>query len=399
VLSFIAERAVEDAPALVRPDGQTMTFGTLAMASAAVMQAVGERVGDVARRIVGVAVPDQAGFVASVLAVLEAGGVVMPLDLRRGIPALEREAALARALAVIVGDPEDDRLDVVAVDASRRELLPEACLLLDAGVRKAVHSRAGLGIAVDAVAAHVGLDASSRLALVGPLAHGSVLTTALATLRAGGSIACIGRVAAEEQGAAAAAVGANVTSGAMAELVPLIGAPLARVVLVGDGDVAALGEAFPGARIGRALDTGEALRVAAAEGGAAWQPLPGVDWWRDGDAIEVHTPTAMLGYLDDPEATRAAVGERDGKRVVRAWPLDRVDAAALERRIADTPGVREAAVIAVRDASGERHQVFVAGDATAVPRHPARVVVLESLPHAADGTVDRQALRRMTSAD
>jgi len=34
-----------------------------------------------------------------------------------------------------------------------------------------------------------------------------------------------------------------------------------------------------------------------------------------------------------------------------------------------------------------------------VPRHPARVAVLESLPHGADGAVDRQALRRMASVD
>jgi len=56
-------------------------------------------------------------------------------------------------------------------------------------------------------------------------------------------------------------------------------------------------------------------------------------------------------------------------------------------------------VLAVRDAAGERYQAFVAGDATAVPRHPARVVALDSLPHRPDGSVDREALRRMASAD
>ena len=159
MLSFIAERADEDAPALVRPGGETMTYATLAMAAAAVMQALGERVGEVAHRLVGVAVDEGAAFVASVLGVLEAGGVVLPLDLRRGIPALELEAARARALAVVVGDAAADRLEVVAVDASRRQLAEEACLVLDAGGRRAVHSRAGLGLAVDAIARQVGLDA------------------------------------------------------------------------------------------------------------------------------------------------------------------------------------------------------------------------------------------------
>jgi len=374
VLSFIAEKAKEDAPALVRRDGQTMTFGTLAMASAAVMQVVGERVGDPARRIVGVAVEDTAGFVASVLAVLEAGAVAMPLDLRRGTAALEREAAAARALAVIVGDAAEDRLDVVAIDASRRELGGEACLIVDAGLRKAVHSRAGLGVAVDAIAREDGLDAASRLAMVGSLASVTGLTTALATLRAGGAIL--------DHGAA----GANVAAGSMAALLAIAGMPLPRVVLVGDGDVAALARAFPGAKIARAYDTGEALRVAgdAAVRGDGW--------------IEVG-PTTMLGYLDDAEATRAALVEREGRRLVHAQPPERIAPEALERWIASTPGVREAVVLAIRDAAGERLHAFVAGDATLVPRHPARVAVLESLPHGADGAVDRQALRRMASVD
>jgi len=188
VLSFIAERAEEDATALVRPGGEAMTYATLAMATSAVMQALGERVGDVAHRIVGVAVDEGAAHLASVLAVLEAGGVVLPLDLRRGIPALEVEAARARALAVIVGDAAEDRLDVVAVDASRRQLPDEACLLLEAGGRRAVHSRRALGVGVDAIAAALGLAAGARVPLAGPIAHPTALLTALATLRAGGAV-------------------------------------------------------------------------------------------------------------------------------------------------------------------------------------------------------------------
>jgi hypothetical protein len=56
-------------------------------------------------------------------------------------------------------------------------------------------------------------------------------------------------------------------------------------------------------------------------------------------------------------------------------------------------------VLAVRDAAGERLYAFVAGDTTAVPRHPARVVTLDSLPHRTDGTVDREALRRMATVE
>jgi acyl-CoA synthetase (AMP-forming)/AMP-acid ligase II len=150
--------------------------------------------------------------------------------------------------------------------------------------------------------------------------------------------------------------------------------------------VAALARAFPGATLARAYDTGEALRVAG-------ESLASGDGW-----IEVG-PTTMLGYLDDAEATRAALVERDGRRLVHAQPPERIAPEALERLIASTPGVREAAVLAIRDTAGERLHAFVAGDASLVPRHPARVAVLESLPHAADGAVDRQALRRMASVD
>ncbi|HEX6837755.1 MAG TPA: hypothetical protein VF334_14345, partial [Polyangia bacterium] len=99
------------------------------------------------------------------------------------------------------------------------------------------------------------------------------------------------------------------------------------------------------------------------------------------------------------EATRAALVERDGRRLVHAQPPERIAPEALERLIASTPGVREAAVLAIRDTAGERLHAFVAGDASLVPRHPARVAVLESLPHRLDGSVDREALRRMATAD
>ena len=341
MLSFIAEKAAEDAPALVRPTGEQMTYATLAMAATAIMQALGARVGDFAHRIVGVAVDEGAGFMASVLAVLEGGGVVLPLDGRRGIAALEHEAARARALAVIVGVAEEDRLDVVAVDASRRELAPDACLLVDAGGRRAVHCRTALGIGVDACVRALALDAHSRVAIDAPLVETTALLTALATLRAGGTL-CVGT-----------STGGNVV-------------------------------------LPRALDTAEALRV-AVDGHA----LPGVTMRPSDDALEVRSPTMMLGYLDDAEATQAAFFERDGGRWVRAHAAGFVDVAALERSIAATPGVREAAVF---DAGG-RHYAFVAGDAAAVPRHPARIVALESLPHRADGSVDREALRRMVTTD
>jgi hypothetical protein len=401
-LGFIAEKAAEDAPALIRPGGEAMSYATLAMASSAIMQALGERVGDVAHRIVGVAVDDGAGFIASVLAVLEAGGVVLPLDLRRGIAALELEAARARAVAVIVGDAAEDRLDVVAGDESRRALEAEACLLVDARGRRAVCSRAGLGIGVDAIVRQVGLDATSRLPLIGPLAHASVLTTALATLRAGGALLLVGALAPDEQARAMAELGANVLSGTMATLMPIAETPppgITRVVAVGAREIEPLRARFASARISRALDTGEALRIAAAEDDGEWIALPAIELRHTLDAFEVQSATAMLRYLDDAEATAAASVELDGHRWLRAFDVDGVDAATLERAIARAPGVRQVAVLALRSGGAERLHAFVAGKTEAVQQHPARVVTLETLPHRADGSIDREALRRMVATD
>ena len=388
VLSFIAERAVEDAPALVRPGGETMTFGRLAMASTAVMQAIGARVGEVARRVVGVAVDDAAGFFASVLAVLEAGGVVMPLDLRKGTAALELEAARAHALAVIVGDAADNRLDVVAVNPSRRELPAEACLILDAGGRHVVHGRVGLGVGVDAIARQVGLDASSRLALVGAPANASLLLTALATLRVGGAL--------HEESVRAP----NVASGSLADLLTLAGTPLARVVLVGDGDVAALRSAFR--RRGSRACSIPPRRCAWPRPKATnrWRRCP---TWCRGRAKSGSTCTRRR-RCSAISTTPRAPAPRSASATANGSCARGRSAASISRR-SSAPSRRRRACVSrpcSRCATGWASGSTSSSPATrrrCRPRHPARVVALESLPHAADGSVNRQALRRMAAVD
>lgn len=438
MLSFIAERASEQAPALVRPGGEAMSYGSLALASSALMQALGARVGDVRQRLVGIAVDDSAGFVASVLAVLESGGIAMPLDLRRGLPALELEAARARAVAVIVGDAVADRLEIVAGDASRRALPADLCLALEASGRRALWSRVALGVGVDAIGAQLGIGPASRVPLVGPLGHGAVLVgQALATLRAGGALLLVDALAPEEQGAAMARLGADVIAALPSTLralarVGTAGLRARSVVAVGElapGDLTLFAASFGEARLGRACDRAEALRVAARfadePGFAAGQlgPLPGVVCAIDpAGKLQLRSPSLMSGYLDDPEATAHALREQDGapwwhggdgaqlfpdgSLVIDAGADgnitiddERVDLAVVERGLRHTPGIREAALLAVRDAAGPRLYAFVSGDAASAPRHPARVVTLESLPRTADGEIDREALRRMASAE
>jgi hypothetical protein len=343
MLSFIAERAKEDADALLRPSGERLTYASLAMASAAVMQALDGRVGEIGRRLVAIAVGDAAGFVASLLAVLEVGGVAMPLDLGRGEAALQEEVARMRAVAVIVGDVDEDRLDVIPGDAIRRELPPESALALASDGRRAIVAARALGLAVDAIVAATPLTPATRTALHGDLSRPAMLVPLLATLRAGGTL---------------------VDGASVSPATPTLDA--------------------------RGCDLAEALRIGTFDEGSL-RPLPGCTFVLDGAELLVDCPWAMLGYLDDDAATRAAFVTREGKSLLRA-------SFAIERALARQPGVREAALLAFAAADGgARLAGFVAGGAAAFGG--AKVVTLESLPKAADGTIDRAKLRRMSSAD
>jgi len=357
MLSFIAERSQEDADALVRPDGLRLTYGSLAMATAAVQQAIDARVGDVRGLIVGIAVADAAGFVATLLAVLEAGGVAMPLEPLEPRESeggeVSAEAEAARAVAVVVGDPSEDRLDVVAGDTTRRALPVEAALALAAcgGRRRAVIAAPALAATVDAVVAAELRSFATRTAVAAPFGDASTLIEILATLRAGGTLLDVPAPA------------------------PIGGA--------------------------RGLDAAECLRVGHAGVDRVIHPLPGGALAVvDGGELEVRGPGVMMGYLDDDLATHAAWAVRGpgGDRWLR---LGR----ALERGLAAQPDAPEAAILAVPVAGGgARLYAFIAGgsgggdDDLALPAAIKRVT-LETLPHTADGAIDRRALQRMASAD
>ena len=327
----------------------------------------------------------RAGFLASVLAVLEAGGVVMPLDLRRGIPALEREAA-RRARA------RGHRRRRGGRSARRGRGRRQPARAAGRGVpasstrrgRRAVHGRAGLGLAVDAIARQVGLDA---------------------------------RLAAGARRAAGARVGADDGAGDVAR------GRLARCVGGRRQSSSAWrGEARRQRRLGRrsaltscrwrrrrrsrAWCSSAAATLAALRRGvsrrrgsrarstpprrcASPPPRATTPWTRAARRQWLRRRRRARGALADGDArlprrcraTGAAFVERDGGRWLRAWPVDRVDAAALERALAATPACarRPCSPCATPPASGSTRSS--PATPSRVPRHPARVVVLDSLPH------------------
>jgi acyl-coenzyme A synthetase/AMP-(fatty) acid ligase len=372
MLSFIAERSREEASALVRPAGETLTYASLAMAAAAVAQALEARVGDVAHRVVAIAAGDGAQRVASLLGVLESGGVALPVDARLGLGWARAAAGEARAVALIVGDEAEDRLDVEPVDPARVALPAESALILGRGAQRVVFTRAAIVAAVDALVQSQSLTAATRMALLAPGTTAAALAgQALATLRAGGTLLDVGRLEPAAQLETLARLDGNTLVGFPPQLDALARAvldhhapppPLARIIVHAPLPSQPLHDelrrAFPQASL--------------------------MNLHRSGDSLQFTTI-----------ATEAADGtvEVDGERV---------QPELLEAELRGRPGVREAALLVVPDARlGPRLTAFVAvaEGAEPPPAPPARVVPLLSLPHAPDGSIDRQALRRMASAE
>ncbi len=159
----------------------------------------------------------------------------------------------------------------------------------------------------------------------------------------------------------------------------------------------------------------------------AGQALPGIELRIAPDGvIEVRGPTVMRGYLDDPEATAAAL--RDGW--LRTGDLGEIDAdgclrvlsrrgdliisggenvypAEIEHALREHPGVADAVVIGVRD--GKWGEVPLAVVELRVPGAPdlrafleprlaryklPRVELVERIPRLANGKPDRAKVKR-----
>jgi hypothetical protein len=378
MLSFIAERSREDAVALVRPGGEAMTFASLAMAAAAVVQAIEARAGEVAGRVVALATSDGAQSLAAVLGVLEAGGVALPLDGKLPLAVARKLALGARAVALVVGDAAEDRLDVEPIDPARQAWPADATLALATviGAPPRIWTRAELQADVDATVETLALAGETRLALLPSTLRW--LVPALALLRAGGTLVDVAALEPAAMLATLAKLDGKRILGTPSELDRLArarrdqDAPRPNFERI---DVVTSAIAAP-------------LQAIAAQ---AFEGVPLVKCMRSADSLRF-AASAPAGAI-----------EADGEFV---------DVAAFEAALRARPDVREAAALLVPDeAAGQKLVAFVsAADAHAaaggeraaaaggkIAAAPARVVTLGSLPHAADGAVDREALRRMAS--
>ena len=377
-----------------------------------------------------VAHADPRAFLVEALAVLRAGAVLLPLDHR--------------------GD-----VDVVCARVGAgRTLEPEAALVLStsgsSGHPKAVVlGRAGVAANVDAILAYLPVAAHPRTAIVLPFAYSYALVgQALTTLAAGGTVLLLSDLGYPvERVAAMRDLGASGLSSVPASLRLLAGAadPPLRLGYVASAGapltpatIDAVARGFPGATMFNQYGLTEASpRVTACSDaepafarGSVGRPLRGVELEIVDGEVVVRGPSVMRRYLDDPEATAAALtarglrsGDRgrldaDGYLYVRGRIDDLVKVAGervgldeVATALRALEGVLDAGVVALPDPRTDLRLVagVVLGAGTSVRDlrralrgwHPARrpkLVQLDALPTNARGKLDRRALERLFGA-
>jgi acyl-CoA synthetase (AMP-forming)/AMP-acid ligase II len=332
------------AEALVTSRGDRLSYGALRQAAetaAAALSACGAGPG----RVVAVRVRDPGGALVAMLAALETGAAVLPVDVRAGEAGLAATVGRARPAAIV----RDCTLDgMLAFDAppAPRDLGPDAGLLLftsgSSGEPKGVVlGRGAVAANVEAILGYLPVRTFRRTAIILPMSYSYALVgQALVTLRAGGTALMFSDVGFPAlQLEAMAREGATGLSSVPPSLrwlcqAALEAEPDERPAL---GYLASAGapldettrrmlkQAFPAARRFNQYGLTEACpRVTAIgddepyfEDGSAGRPLAGLSVVAvdaDGEALPpgvagelvVAGPSVMLGYLDDPEGTARA---------------------------------------------------------------------------------------------
>lgn len=419
------------------------------------------RLGDVHGAPVLVACRRPLAFLTAALAVIDAGGVLVPVNLRQSEDVRAQQRATLRPAAVI-GDDGIERLD------APRHLDPSVALILQtSGSTGATHhvllGLDGLRANVDAILSYLPLRTHRRPAITLPLWYSYALVgQAFTGLRAGATIVLLGdepwavrQLAAMRDhhvdGLSSVPTAARALAETALDLAPPERPRLAYVAFAGEvldaRVVARVRHAFPGARLFNQYGLTEASPRVCAIGdhdpgfdrGAAGYPLPGVRVavaHADGRAVtaddpaevRVRGPSIMRGYLDDaagamravrdgelhtgdlgwidPEGRLYIVGRRDDVVKISG---ERVSLVGVERVLLAHPGTDEAVVLGFPDpAHGIRITAFVrtddeaglrawARDRLAPVARPHRWLRVEAMPRNTHGKVDRAALRALAA--
>ncbi|MCA9557690.1 MAG: long-chain fatty acid--CoA ligase, partial [Myxococcales bacterium] len=308
--------------------------------------------------------------------------------------------------------------------------------------------RDGLVANIEAILDYLPVADHPRTAIVLPLNYSYALVgQALTTLAVGGTVVLLSDLnypaQQAERMAALRVEGLSSVPASLRLLAAANAPPLAYVASAGgplsDATRQSMAEAWPDARRFNQYGLTEASpRVtacsdveAAFHRGSVGRPLRGVQVEAVDGELVVRSPAVMLGYLNDPEGTAAALTSRglrtgdrghvdaDGYVFVEGRVDDlvkiageRVSLDAVAAAVRTLPGVRDAAVVTLPDARTDLRLaalVVLDGDAElrAVRRaaralHPAHRPTLwaaaEALPTNARAKLDRSAVRRLLEA-
>lgn len=443
--------------AALASDGEAIVAeGAPAVTYAELRRAVDARAAELARdgagagRLVAVLADEPRSALLLTLAAWRTGAAVLPLDARAPRAVVER--AVARARPVVVAS-------AVKIERSRgepRALDPEAALLLftsgSTGEPKGVVLGAnGIGANVAAILEYLPVREAATVALASPVTYSyGLVGQALTTLTAGATLAILPRSAfAPELADALRRLGVRglssvpTTLRGVARVLVEEGAPLPLRFVASAGaaldasTAALLATAFGDAELFNQYGLTEASpRVAAISSrepafarGSVGRPLSGMRVAARGEdgALFVRGPSVMLGYLDDPEATRAVLvdgwlatgdvgrvepdgyvfvtGRRDG--VVKCGG-ERVGVEEVAATLRRAPGVRDACVLAEPHAeTGATLWAFVECAPEELPglrafvraelaaaKRPRHLVAMGSLPRKDNGKIALEELRR-----
>jgi long-chain acyl-CoA synthetase len=438
----------DDAVALVSSTGHEMTYGDLRARVERGANALVD-LGAGAGQVVAVAVADPTSFVVAALSVWTSRAALVPVDTRAGEPLVVTTAARAGASLLVRRTESDGSLAVEPREG--RAVDARASLILftsgsSAAPKGVVLGATGIEANVAAILRYLPLVHSPRTAVVVPLSYAyGLIGQVMTTLRVGGTLILLSDVPYpaiqleamrrfHASGLSAVPTSLRMLARAALELPPEERPALGYVASAGGlldaPTVAALREAFPGARIFNQYGLTEASpRVTAIESAeAVWAADASGARLSPGEegALFVRGPSVMLGYLDDVLATARAMTSDGALRTGDAGWVDddgyvfvsgrsdgvvkcggeRVSVEEIAAILRTADGVRDAYVVAVPHPElGAKLHAFIEGEGELAPalrlfvrerlppaKRPARFVTMTALPRTANGKVARAAL-------
>jgi acyl-coenzyme A synthetase/AMP-(fatty) acid ligase len=398
-------RGDDDATALLRADGTSLSYGSLRDArnqAQKQLAAIGVRAG----KVVAIGASDPFVFILAALATWACDAAVLPLDARAGAKTCARFAERAGAVAIVTGG-DIERLLAIDPRETSATIDARAGLVLftsgsSAEPKAVVLSRDGLVANVDAILEYLPIARAPRTAVVVPLSYSyGLVGQVLATLRAGGSLLLLSEVAYPtlqiEAMARHGALGlssvptslrllARAIADAPADARPKLAYVASAGAPLDDATRALISACFPESKLFNQYGLTEASpRVTALSSddaafarGSVGRPLAGVEVWAvDADGkrlpsgvegeLVVCGPSVMLGYLGDEAATARAFLAEGALRTADAGYVDhegfvfvggrldgvvkcageRVNVEEIASALRACEGVRDACVVAV----------------------------------------------------